>query len=292
MKQPFHFQGFTSPNYTQVPDDLFDVLLPQLVGAELKALLYIIRRTFGFKKSSDPISFNQFLRGIRTRSGEQLDGGCGIRNRTTLSNALKSLERKGVIQSEKGIDALGDNATTTYRLRFRDGIAIYHGVVRKTDHGSPVSSPPVVREADRQERALQETEIHPSKSRKADAGRREPESIRETLARRRVHRPTGSRRAEVSDREILTSCVEEIARELRDQASLRSTVTRLQRLYERSELTSISAFIDALYRARAIVRDRASSARDGKPGARRPMPYYLAIVENLLGLKDKPGTKG
>ena len=56
MKKTFHFQGFTSPNYTQVPDDLFDVLLPQLVGAELKTLLYIIRRTFGFKKSSDPSS--------------------------------------------------------------------------------------------------------------------------------------------------------------------------------------------------------------------------------------------
>jgi hypothetical protein len=39
------FQGFASPNYAQVPDALFDELLPDLSGAELKVLLYIIRRT-------------------------------------------------------------------------------------------------------------------------------------------------------------------------------------------------------------------------------------------------------
>jgi hypothetical protein len=46
------FKGYTSPNYTQVPDELFDEQLPHLSGAELKVLLYIMRRTFGFKKTS------------------------------------------------------------------------------------------------------------------------------------------------------------------------------------------------------------------------------------------------
>ena len=53
------FPGFRSPNYTMVPDDLFDDLMAGLSGAELKVLLYIIRRTFGFKKHSDDISLNQ-----------------------------------------------------------------------------------------------------------------------------------------------------------------------------------------------------------------------------------------
>lgn len=44
------FFGFKSPNYTTVPDELFDILLPRLSGAELKVLLYIVRRTFGWKK--------------------------------------------------------------------------------------------------------------------------------------------------------------------------------------------------------------------------------------------------
>jgi hypothetical protein len=67
---PFQFEGFETPNSTPVPDVVFDRLLTKLGEAELKALLYIIRRTFGFKKDRDPVSFNQFLRGITTKDGE------------------------------------------------------------------------------------------------------------------------------------------------------------------------------------------------------------------------------
>ena len=159
-------------------------------------------------------------------------------------------------------------------------------MVRKVDHGSPVSSPPVVREVDQQETALQETERQPSKSRRADAGTREPESIGAALARREGQ--TERRQlASASDREILTSYLEEIARELNDRAPLRSTVTRLLRIYQRSDLTSITSFVEVLFRARAIAREHAGSVRSGEPGARRPMPYYLAIVEDLLGMRGE-----
>ncbi|GAH63005.1 unnamed protein product, partial [marine sediment metagenome] len=47
------FKGFTKPTYTQTPNEVFDILLDILNGSELKVLLYIIRRTFGFKKESD-----------------------------------------------------------------------------------------------------------------------------------------------------------------------------------------------------------------------------------------------
>src|SRR5215213_9360743 len=115
----FRFEGFANPTTTPVPDVVFDRLLSRLGEAELKALLYIIRRTFGFKKDRDPISFNQFLRGITTHEGQVLDEGCGVRDRTTLSKALKSLEAKGIVVSEKGTDGRGENVTTVYRLRFR-----------------------------------------------------------------------------------------------------------------------------------------------------------------------------
>src|SRR3954451_2162339 len=106
----FSFDGFESPNTTPVPDVVFDRLLARLGEAELKALLYIIRRTFGFKRDRDPISFNQFLRGISKRDGTVLDDGCGVRSRTTLSNTLKSLEEKGIIVSEKGVVSGGQRA--------------------------------------------------------------------------------------------------------------------------------------------------------------------------------------
>jgi Bacteriophage replication protein O len=163
----FHFDGFDNPTTTPVPDVVFDRLLAHLGEAELKALLYVIRRTFGFKKDRDPISFNQFLKGIVTRDGRQLDEGCGIRNRTALSKALKSLESKGILISDKGVDERGENTTTVYRLRFRDdgGEAVrdpyqggtQRGVVRDPYHRSTQGGPDVVRNAYPQE-TVQQTE--------------------------------------------------------------------------------------------------------------------------------------
>src|SRR5215210_7779950 len=94
------FRGFRSPNYTQVPDELFDELLPDLSGAELKVLLYIIRRTFGFKRESDSISLSQMLHGLQTHNGRVLDRGAGV-SKPTLLAALRSLEEKNIIQTER-----------------------------------------------------------------------------------------------------------------------------------------------------------------------------------------------
>lgn len=136
------FEGFEPANTTPVPDVLFDELLPELTEAELKILLYIIRRTWGFKKVTDAISLNQFQHGITTRDGKVLDKGCGIKNRTTLVKGLASLEKRKCIQSEKGTDAKGDKATTLYSICFKNS-----GVVRKTYQGSAQNVPPVVTEA-------------------------------------------------------------------------------------------------------------------------------------------------
>jgi Bacteriophage replication protein O len=79
-QQILRFKGFLSPRYTQVPDELFDKLMAHLSGAELKVLLYIIRRTFGFKKDSDNISLRQICHGIKTRGGGDLGQGNGVKS--------------------------------------------------------------------------------------------------------------------------------------------------------------------------------------------------------------------
>jgi hypothetical protein len=160
----FQFEGFETPNSTPVPDVVFDRLLTKLGGAELKALLYIIRRTSGFKKDRDHVSFNQFLRGIITKEGEMQDEGCGIRDRTTLSKALQSLEQMGIIQSEKRKDERGENITTVYSLRFRktpQGATgkRKQGVVGYSYHGSRNTPPPVVGNSYPQETSKQDVSL-------------------------------------------------------------------------------------------------------------------------------------
>lgn len=108
------FLGFNQPYYTQIPDELFDELLSGLSGAELKVLLYVMRRTFGFKKDSDNISLSQICRGIKTKDGRQLDKGTGL-DRKTVIRAAKSLEQKGIIISSRNPSIKGDYDATTYR---------------------------------------------------------------------------------------------------------------------------------------------------------------------------------
>jgi phage replication O-like protein O len=109
------YQGYASPNYTPVPDELFDEQLPDLSGSELKVLLYIIRRTFGFKKDSDNISLNQLLNGITTKEGIVLDRGTGLTKKTLLE-AIKSLVEKNLILTERRRSKEKGDEPTTYRL--------------------------------------------------------------------------------------------------------------------------------------------------------------------------------
>lgn len=109
------FRGYAGPNYTQVPDELFDEQLPDLSGAELKVLLYIMRRTFGFKRESDNISISQMLNGLCSRSGRQLDRGVGLSKKTLLL-AIRSLEEQDIIMTERRRSVEKGDEPTTYRL--------------------------------------------------------------------------------------------------------------------------------------------------------------------------------
>src|SRR3954465_511847 len=109
------FQGFRFPNTTPVPDELFDELLADLSGAEVKVILYICRRTFGFKKASDNISLNQMLHGITKRDGEQLDRGVGL-SKPTLLRTLKDLSQKNIIIAEQRDSVERGHEPTNYQL--------------------------------------------------------------------------------------------------------------------------------------------------------------------------------
>jgi len=148
------FPGFRLPYYTQVPDDLFDVLLPTLSGAELKVLLYLIRRTFGFKKDSDAVSLTQICEGIKRRDGTILDRGTGL-HRETAVNALRALEERRIILAYRSTSAERGNETTTYRLHLV-GESDQGGSENPTG-GSRILPPPLVGAADPQE-TVQETE--------------------------------------------------------------------------------------------------------------------------------------
>ncbi len=114
----WRFAGFSSPNFTSVPDEFFDELIPRLGSAEMRVLLYIIRRTFGFKKQVDTISLSQMVYGIVRKDGTRLDAGTGLK-KAAVCRALASLETMGVIIRTKQYAKTGGAIATSYQLNMR-----------------------------------------------------------------------------------------------------------------------------------------------------------------------------
>jgi len=158
----FSFRGFQSPRYTQVPDELFDELMPFLSGAELKVLLYITRKTFGWKKDSDNISISQMLNGVERRhDGAPVDHGVGL-SKKTLLQALNSLEAKHIILTQRRKSPERGWEPTCYRLNILTaplggettptlGEKLHQGVGAKSTPSPRGKNYPI------QETALQET---------------------------------------------------------------------------------------------------------------------------------------
>jgi hypothetical protein len=136
---PLVWDGFPEPNFTPVPDAFFDVLLPYLSDAEVRVLLYLIRRTYGFKKRSDAVSLSQITHGITKADGTILDRGAGI-SRGGAQRALTGLIAKGVITATHNRSARYGDQATTYTVRVSQGPSTeYRGA---TDGAGAVSSAP------------------------------------------------------------------------------------------------------------------------------------------------------
>lgn len=167
------FTGFIFPTTTPIPDQVFDELLHLLSGNELKVLLYICRRTFGFKKESDTISLNQMVNGITTRDGRVLDRGTGL-SKATVARCLNTLEERNIIlRLRQYSDDRGDEPTT-YALNILNTVSqietrgvsrVRHGGVSVVRQGvsqgrdTPVSHQRDTQQTVVQQTVLQETEI-------------------------------------------------------------------------------------------------------------------------------------
>ena len=339
------FKGYASPNYTPVPDELFDEQLPDLSGAELKVLLYVIRRTFGFKRESDNISLSQMLNGLRSRDGRQLDRGVGLTKKTLLL-AIKSLEEKQIVFTERRRSVINGDEPTSYRLNvaYTDAREITTPPVGEKllqGGGGEITPGPwgknyPTQDTERKTEGEREnyssnirmhknaelivdnsesqsvkphrnglsatpprTESRPDTNRTSSVGPShtafvsrdqclpgEPEAIGTVLKRGRGRPP---KEPYDEQRERIFAYVNDFARELGDNAPLKSSVTRAYNIYRASGV-SIEMFTDAMYQARAKTQERSASIRtqraDGEVWApKAKMSYWFAVLEQECDLE-------
>ena len=99
--------------------------------AELRALLYIARKAFGYGREADRISTSRLVHATSARDGPWIDLGTCV-SRSCADTAIKGLEKKGLIVLERRISRAGDRDLATFRLRLSDT------EVQKLDHGGAV----------------------------------------------------------------------------------------------------------------------------------------------------------
>lgn len=311
--------GFQSPNYTMVPDELFDELLPVLSGAELKVLLYIIRRTFGFKRDSDTISINQMLHGIKTRDGRVLDRGVGLTKKTLLA-AIRSLEERNAIVTQQRRSLERGNEPTVYQLNVIAptlGGKITPPLGEKLHQGGGVEITPSPRGKNYStqytvEQETVEQEIEPFensnirkvpslKSGDSDAPTAVPPPAGETASEGKlasvgeVLKRQGGRSSrprpetETEEWQAIAAYIEDFARELGDTAPLKSSATRAYNLFQASGLP-LDVFLNKLFQARSLTQESTAritkTDRDPEYGVKRKtkMAYFFAVLEDQLGL--------
>ena len=145
------------PNSTQIPNVIMDYALPQLPEAEGRILLYISRRTYGFHKSEDRISFSQFLYGIKDSEDKILDYGTGLA-RASLNLGLKSLASAGAIFIKK------DTKGNLYKINLEmdpDKVVQLVNQFRKRTKSGSLSRPKAVQLVNTQKKEKQrETKIY------------------------------------------------------------------------------------------------------------------------------------
>jgi biotin operon repressor len=110
------FRGYRGPRFTPIPDEFLDHQLADLSSAEAKVMLFLFRKTYGYRKSADRVSFAQLEHGTRSSDGTVIDRGTGL-SRATIWRALKGLQEKGLIEVERQTTAAGDADINYYHIR-------------------------------------------------------------------------------------------------------------------------------------------------------------------------------
>lgn len=169
------------PNTTQVPNVILDRWLPHLSGSELKVVMYVCRRTYGFGKEQDCISLSQMADGISKRDGTILDYGAGL-SKSAAAAACKSLAEKGVLGRTSNTSQNGGPAPTGYHLNLqREPGKKTKGSAENGQGGSPKIGQGVVQRLDTQNQVEQKEvkkDLSNDKSKESDLSLPSPKKLR------------------------------------------------------------------------------------------------------------------
>jgi len=295
------FGGVATLNGTQIPDAYFDEVMAPLGPSAFMVLMYVARRTFGFKRHSDQISLDQICDGIVTREGRRLDHGTGLA-KSTVVLALDRLVAFGLIRKEKNTDARGGQLANTYRIVFKDACVtdlsplsgtrpaavreVATPSVREADSPRPKTAQAPVRHSDRQQTVeTTNSRRHTDRSKRGARVERLTSSLDSTDS---LTVTTENTVTQIPAGHVVSPVGERVARlsaELGDDAPHASQTRALN--IQRAAGLGDAAVLPLLDEAAAITRSQASAiTKRGRGGTVIRMPYLLATLRGLAETPD------
>lgn len=117
------FTGFSYPEdggFTRIPNNWFDVCAEIKNLAELKVIIYVMRRTWGFQNYDEftKITIEEFKHGRKKRNGQDIDKGTGL-GHTAINDGINRAIQHGYLLAQQNIGEPGW-PTYSYLLRMRD----------------------------------------------------------------------------------------------------------------------------------------------------------------------------
>jgi len=315
------FAGVETLNGTQIPDAYFDEVMAPLGPSAFTVLMYVARRTFGFKRHSDQISLDQICHGIVTtavrdadgavvKPARRLDHGTGLA-KSTVVRALDRLIAAGLLRKRHNTDPRRGQLANTYGIVFKDPAATTpttpmspalpdKRTVPREEASSPVPYEDTpcrtivqapVRDVD-----TQQTVVTTNSRRQTDTSKRETHGTREgqlldandsTVVTRETSiitsLPTETRGG--PDASPVRECVARLSTAFGDDAP-HASWTRVLNMQRAASLDG-DALLALLDEAAAITRAQAPAiTKRGRGGAIIRMPYLLATLRGLVEPSD------
>ncbi len=187
---------------------------------------------------------------------DRLAADMGVSERSVITY-LKQLQERGLVTVRRR----GLGLTNVYVLH-----RISRGANISDQAGSEKFAPPGVKES-----AVPEVQDLPPKNTHVKKTNDEEASSPRKLE------PTDYDEA----REWLLPFVEDFAGEFRDASPISSTLTRVVKLFRRSDLDE-EAFTELLYRSRQVTKERTAAVKTGEGGKKNLVPYWLAVLTKLI----------
>jgi phage replication O-like protein O len=170
--------GLPKPNYTQTPNIIFDEWLPHMKAAELKVVLVICRKTFGWHKEVDKISLSQ------------LQAATGLSRQGVINGVNDAIERGIVLKIGNDVDGYSyqlivndiDQSSTGNDLTGQYGRP---ALVNEVDQASQRRGLALVNEVDTQKKGKETIKRNKMPTASADAA-----SVQENKAESRLNGAT------------------------------------------------------------------------------------------------------